>query len=141
MRRRRARRRIVGQAAARARVLLRPGIAVRRGQRLGDVGAGAEAGIDKAERLQPLERGGIKLGALRLDDRRAVDRDPEPVEVLGNAVNEFCATPARIKVLNPEQEALPARAAKRGRIGMAKMEAPRRRRRKACDLQDLLPCK
>ncbi len=55
MRRRRAPLGIVGQGAAGAGIEA-AGVAVRRGQRLGDLGAGAEAGIDQPVGLQPVER-------------------------------------------------------------------------------------
>ena len=65
MRRRRAPLGIVGQAAAGARVGGR-GVAMRRGQRLGDVGAGAEAG-DRPGRAPAARRARLGSAAVRCD--------------------------------------------------------------------------
>src|SRR6185369_11919208 len=59
--------RIVGKAATRAGIGGRC-VPVRSGQRLGDVGAGAEAGVDQAALLQLLQRLRIVVGPLRLDE-------------------------------------------------------------------------
>src|SRR6185295_18863309 len=58
--------RIVGKPAACARIM-RARRAMRRFERGGDVGAGAEAGIDQSALTQPLQRGLVFARALRLD--------------------------------------------------------------------------
>ena len=95
--------RIVGQAAAGAGIR-GAGIAVRRGERLGDVGAGAKAGIDQAPRLQFVERRGVVRRSLRLDQRRLVGLDTEPGKILGDAGDEFSAAAGRIEILDPEEK-------------------------------------
>src|SRR5258707_12548964 len=110
---------------------------VRGSERLGDVGAGAEAGIDQPERAQLLERGGISRGALGLDDRWPIPCEAEPMQVLFNARNELGAAARPVEVFDPQQE-LTAALARRGVADdgakrMAEMEPPGRRRREAGD--------
>ena len=118
--------RVVGQPAARAGIGA-PRVAMRRGQRGGDVGAGAEAGINEPVGAQPVERGGIVRDALRLDQRRRVGRDPEPRQILHDPRDEFGAAAAGVEILDPQQETLPRRAREHRAIGVAKVEAARRR--------------
>lgn len=115
---------------------------MRGGQRLGDVGAGAKAGIDQALFPQPTQGLTVKRGALGLDDRLTVPADAEPFEVLENAVDKFRPAAAGVEILDPEAELAAARPgldmAQNGRIGMPEVEAARRRRGETCDLQDSL---
>jgi hypothetical protein len=129
---------VVGQAAAGAGIGA-AGIAVRGGQRLGDVGPGAEAGIDQAHAAQPLQRFGVKLRPCRLHQHLAVPGDPQPAHILENAVDELGPAAAGVEVLDPQPKAIPGLPAKRRRIGMAQMQPPRRRRREAGGGQIILP--
>ncbi len=70
----------------------------------GDLGAGAEAGIDEALRLQPIERLGIERQPLRLVEHLAVPFEAEPEQVLEDAVDIFGPDAAGIDVLDPKQE-------------------------------------
>ena len=132
MRRRRAALGIVGQAAAGAGIGGR-GVAVRRGQRLGDVGAGAEAGIDQARALQALERGRIRGRPLRLDQHRLVPVEAEPAQVLEDPVDELGPAARLVEILDPQPELAAALArpsmAERRAVGMAEMQPAGRRRR------------
>jgi len=133
--------RIVRQAAAGARVTA-AGIAMRGGERLGDVGPGAEAGIDQPLLLQPLQRLGVQRRAFRLDDRLAVEANAEPVEIFKDAFNEFRPAAAGIQILDadPEFSAAGPRMGmtQRRRKGVAQMEPAGRRGGETCDFQDSL---
>ena len=135
---------VVGKAAASAGITA-PRIAVRRGQRCRYVRAGAEAAIDQASRFQPLQRGGVKGGPMRLDDRLAVDGKAEPGQILENAVDELGAAAAGVEILDPKQESPAAGArmgmAQRRRKGMAQVQPAGRRGGETCDLQDSLRVK
>jgi hypothetical protein len=115
---------------------------MRGGQGLGDLGPRAETGVDQPIRLQPVERCLVEVGPLRLHDRLAVDRQPEPGDVLEYAVDELRSAPRGIEILDPQQPLSPARprlgVAEHRRKSMAEVQAPRRRWGKTCDLQDSL---
>ena len=132
---------IVGQGAAGAGIGA-AGVAVRRGQRLGDLGAGAETGIDQPVSLQPVERLLVKLGPLGLDDRLAIDRQPEPIEILENAVDKLRPAAAGVEIFDPQQEFAAARPGmgmtEHRRKGMAEVQPSRGRGGETCDLQDSL---
>jgi hypothetical protein len=121
---------------------LAAGIAVRCGQRLGNLGPGAETGIDQPAGFQPIKRLAVKFGPLGLDDRRAVNGQPQPIDVLEDAIDEFGSASARVQILDPQAKLAPARPrmgmAQDGRKGMAEMEAAGRRRGETCDFQDSL---
>ena len=121
---------IVGQAAAGAGIGA-AGIAVRRGQRGGDVGAGAEAGIDQAvapaagraprHRARPLATGPAAAPS---------QRDAEPAQILEDPVDELGPAAAGVEILDPQQESPPLAApgmAERGGIGMAEVQPAGRR--------------
>src|SRR3546814_1930007 len=63
----------------------RPVDTVRRRHARGDLArdsrTGAEAGVDEAPRLQRLERGGIGIAPVRLEQHVAVPAQPQPGEV------------------------------------------------------------
>jgi hypothetical protein len=132
---------VVGQPAARAGVGA-SGVTVRSGQRGGDVGAGAEAGIDETLLLQPIQRLGIEGGPPGLSDRLAVVGEAKPGEVLENAGDELRAASAGIEILDSDEKPAAAGArmgmAQRRRKGMAKMQSAGRRWGETCDLQDSL---
>ena len=112
---------------------------------MGDIGTGAEAGIDETPLPEPVQCVCIAFRPLRLDDRLAVMGDAEPGQILENAVDELRAAATRIQILDPEQE-LPAAGARMGmaerrRKGVAQVEPSRRRWGETCDLQDSLPLK
>ena len=92
---------IVGQASANSRIAA-SGIAMWRRQRLGDIGARTEAGIDEARLLQPVKSVGIKLRSSRLDDRLTVMSDAQPGEVLENPIDELRPASARIEILDSQ---------------------------------------
>ena len=118
MRRRRAPLGIVWQAAAGAGIGRRS-IAMRRGQRLRDVGAGAEAGIGEPARFQLVERGLVRRRPLRLDQHRSVPFEAEPAQVLEDAVDELGLAARLVEILDPEAEL----AAAFSRPGMAERRA------------------
>ena len=82
-------------------------------QRGGDVGAGAEAGIDKVLVPQFVERGGIKMRALGLNERLAVPIEPEPAQILLDPADELGPAAAGVEILDAKQEA-PARRPRPG---------------------------
>jgi hypothetical protein len=132
---------IVGQAAAGPRVLA-ASVAMRRGQRLRDLGARAETSIDQSPSLQRLEGIGIGGGAFRLNYCHTVVAEAEPIEVLENPIDELRTATAGIEILDPQQE-LPAAGSRQGmaqgrRIGVPQVKPSRRRGGETCDLQDSL---
>jgi hypothetical protein len=135
---------IVGKAPAGTGIAA-SGIAVGRGQRLGDVRARAETGIDEPLSLELLQRLGIARGPFRLDYRLSVGLETEPGQVLEDAIDELRPAAARVQILDPQEEPTPAGAcmgmAERRRKGVTQVKAPGWRRRKTCDLQDSLPAK
>ena len=145
MRRGRPPLRIVRQSATGARIANRR-IAVRCRQRLRDVGARAEAGVNHAPRFQCIECGLVGSGPPRLDLHRLVPADAEPMQILEDAVDEFLPAAGLVKVLDPEEElapGLPGPLMPDDRTkGMAKMQPTRRRRRETrhnherCDRKD-----
>ena len=112
---------IVRQRAAGAGICGRR-VAVRRVQRGGDIRAGAEAGVNQAARAQLFERRFVVGAALRLDQHRLVPVEPEPAQVLVDAVDELGPAARLVEVLDPEQEL--AAAGARARV----TERPRCRR-------------
>src|SRR5262245_3905425 len=115
---------------------------MRRSQRLGDLGAAAKAGIDQAGCPQFLQRGGIKADTLRLDDRRAVEIEAQPLQILDDAFEKFWSAAARVEILDPDAErarACPSMGVTDDRRkSMAQVQAAGRRRGETCDLQDSL---
>ena len=114
-----------GQAPAGAGVD-RAGWPMRCRQAGGDIGAGAEAGIDEPARAQIVERGGIGAEPRRLAHRIAVPVDPEPGEVGERGADIILARSAAVDIVDADQE-LPARAARRvmrehRAIGVAEVE-------------------
>ena len=95
--------RIVGKAPAGSRIAAAR-VAMGRGQRLGDVGPGAETGIDETLRLEQFERFRVTRSALRLNDRLVVRRQAEPGQVLENAADKLRAAAAGVEILDPQQE-------------------------------------
>lgn len=115
---------------------------MRSGQRLGDLRARAETGIDQSQPLQLLKSVGIGLGTLRLDNFPSVMAEAQPFEILQNGCDELGPAAARIEIFDPEQE-LPAAVsgggmAERRRISVTQVEPSGRRGRETCDLQDSL---
>ena len=115
---------------------------MRCGQRLCDVGAGAEAGVDQSLALQPLQCGGVNRRALRLDNRFAINAEAKPVEFLKDAVDELRPAAARVEILDADPEFARTRPrmgmAQGSRKGMTQVQASGRRRGETCDLQDSL---
>jgi hypothetical protein len=115
---------------------------MRRSQRLGDLGASAEACVDQPVRLQPVKCLQVSLGALGLDDRLAIDGQPEPFDILKNVLNILRTAAARVEILDPQQEFAAAGPGmgmtKDRRKGVAEVKPSRRRRGETCDLQDSL---
>src|SRR5262249_39011139 len=102
-----------------------------------DRGARAEAGIDEAHRLEPVERGAIVVEVLGLPAHRAVPIESKPGEALEDRDDEFLAAAGGIDVLDAQEEA-PARRARRApaherRMRVAEMEAAGGARREARD--------
>ena len=95
--------RIVGKGPARSGIKAAR-IAMRRRERLGDVGPRAEAGIDQPLAFQRLQRIAIDIRPFGLDQRRAVMREAEPGEVLENAIDEFRPAAAGVQILDAEAE-------------------------------------
>jgi hypothetical protein len=83
---------------------------VRRGQRVGNVGAGAEAGKDEAARFEIGERRVVGRSPLGLDQRRPIPLQAEPAQVLHDPVDELGAAARRVEILDPQQELAAARA-------------------------------
>ena len=102
---------IVGQAAAGAGISA-AGVAVRRGERGGDVGAGAEAGIDEALR-RAAGRARRHRCAVRRDwnSGGASSAMPSQARSSIDPGDELGAAAAGVEILDPQQEALPRRAA------------------------------
>ena len=97
-------------------------------KRCGDVGAGAEAGVDEALLAKPVERGGVMLTALRLDQHGLGPSQSKPVEVLEDAVHIFRPAARLVEIFDPQQEP-PARLdgagmADDGAVGVAQMQPP-----------------
>src|SRR3546814_8171067 len=93
----------------------RAGRPMRRGEAGGDIGAGAEAGIDEAPRLQRAKRRVIGAEMLRLAVERAVPIDPEPGEVGERRRDIGLARAAAVDIVDTEAET-PSGAA-RGIVG------------------------
>ena len=112
------------------------GVAVRRGQRGGDVGAGAEAGIDQASRPQPVERGGVvaRPAADWTSGVAVAARSRASARSSIDPADKFGAAAARDR--DPRSaagSAPPPRAPSDGAIGMAEVEPARRRGGEARD--------
>src|SRR3546814_12668008 len=82
----------------------RAGRPMRRGEAGGDIGAGAEAGIDEAPRLQRAKRRVIGAEMLRLAVERAVPIDPEPGEVGERRRDIGLARAAAVDIVDTEAE-------------------------------------
>ena len=105
----------------------------------GDVGAGAETGIDHAERLEPVERRAVIGEMLGLAAHLAVPIETEPGQILDDAGDELVAASRLVDVFDPQQElsagvARPPPREQRG-IGVAEMQPPGRARREPRDDQ------
>ena len=135
---------IVGQPPTGARIEA-SGIAVRRGQRLGDFGTRTKAGVDELLLFQLVQRFAVERRPLGLDDRIAIMIEAEPFQVLENAVDKLRPAAAGVQILDAQQEpaaAVPGTGvAQRSRIGMAEVQTPGRRGGETCDLQDSLHAK
>src|SRR3546814_1227842 len=94
----------------------RPVDTVRRRHARGDLArdsrTGAEAGVDEAPRLQRLERGGIGIAPVRLEQHVAVPAQPQPGEVGEDRLDMLGAAARAVDILDPEQE--PPAAGARG---------------------------
>src|SRR5207253_8812029 len=71
----------------------------------GDVGAGAEAGIEQALFLQLLERFGVMRQPLGLVDQLPVPFEAEPEQILDDPVDMLGPGAAGIDTLDPHEEA------------------------------------
>ena len=116
------------QPPARPRIhrALRP---VRRGDAGGDVGAGAEAGVEQALGAQAIQRGFVERQALRLEHHLAVPCQPEPFEIGEDRGDMFGAAAGAVDILDAQQEAAAVRAGiivrEDRRPGVAEMQPPR----------------
>jgi hypothetical protein len=106
------------------------GGSVRRGETRGDVGTGAEAGIDEAARFQDFEGRGIGIETRRLAHRVAVAIDPEPIEVGQRCRDIVLARTAAVDIVDADAKAAAAAARRRMRersaIGVAEVQLARR---------------
>jgi hypothetical protein len=75
---------------------------MRSGERLGDVGACAEAGVDKVVVAQPGKSPFIGRGPIRLNLHRLVPFEAEPAQILENSVDEPGTRTALIEILDPQ---------------------------------------
>ncbi len=103
----------------------------------GDRRAGAEAGVDEAGGLQPVERFRVERQPLGLEDYLAVPVDSEPGEVLDDRVDMLGAGAAGIDVLDPQKEGAVAApgeiVGEQGRESVAQMQPTGRARRETGD--------
>jgi hypothetical protein len=101
---------------------------MRRAKARGDIGAGAEAGVEQAHRAQPVERGVVQREALGLEDDLAVPAQPEPFEIGKDRGDMLGPAPRPVDILDPEQEHAPGRPREIMRLqrgpGVAQMEPP-----------------
>ncbi len=81
---------------------------MRRGQRLSNVGTGAETRIDQPARLQRIERSRISVGPLGLDQHRLTPLEPEPAQILEDPVDELGPATGLVEILDPQPEFAPA---------------------------------
>ena len=85
------------------------------------------------------------LGPLRLDDRLAIDRQPQPLQILENARDELRTAAAGVEIFDPKQEFPAARLGvgmtEHRRKGVAEVQTTRGRGGETCDLQDSLHAK
>ena len=99
----------------------------------GDVGAGAEAGIEQARRTQPVERFGIEVQPPGLPGHLAVPAQAEPFQVPQYRLDMLGPRAGAVDILDAQREApaLRPRMIMRldGRPGMAEVQPPRRARR------------
>ena len=108
---------------------------VRRGEARGDVGAGAETGIEQALPAQPAERRLVQVQAPGLPGHRPVPAQAEPFEVPQDRLDMLGPGAGAVDILDAQGEA----AAMRPRVivrldrrpGMAQVQAPRRARRES----------
>ena len=100
-----------------------------RGDLGGDVGARAEAGIERSLPREGVERGGVGVYPVRLEDGIAVPGQAEPVEICEDGIDMFGARAAGVDIVDAHDEA-PIGVARgvmredRG-IGVAEMEFSR----------------
>src|SRR5690606_25362715 len=96
----------------------------------------AEAGVDQAPSAQAGKRLGIMVDAPRLDQHLAVPIEAQPTQVFENALDKLGLAPAGIEIFDPQMKR--AVVSPRGamtqnrRIGVTKVQPPRRRGREAC---------
>ena len=77
----------------------------------GDIGTGAEAGIDQAARTQIFKRGGIVAEPRRLTHRITIPADPEPRQIGERRADILLARSAAVDIVDADQE-FSARAAR-----------------------------
>ena len=133
---------LVGRKRAAGAGIERPVRAMRRGGACrdlgGDGGAGAEAGIDQARRLQPVQRLRVERQPLATGRRsRRPSRGRARPGPRGSPSTCSARDAARVDILDPQQEGAAALAGEivgeQGRAGMAEMQPSGRARREAGD--------
>ena len=94
------------------------------------------AGIEPADRLQPVGCGIVELEPVRLTHDH-VGRDAEPFQIGLNRIRKFLLRPRQIRIVEAQDEgaALPARieCVQQGDAGVADMDMPGRGRGEADD--------
>lgn len=85
--------------------------AVRRREAGGNIGAGAEAGVDEPAGTKTGKRGGVIAQMLRLANRRAVESQAQPLEIGERSADKRLARAAAVDVVDAEVER-PARGAR-----------------------------
>ncbi len=88
----------------------RPVRAMGGGDAGGDIGAGAETGIEQAVGAQPIQRGVVSRQPVRLEHDLAVPGQPQPVQVAQDRIDMFGPAARAVDILDPQQEASAARA-------------------------------
>ena len=100
-------------------------IALRRACARGNFGAGADAGVSKAQVAQMLECGFIPCAMRRLHADR-IPRQSEPAQIVKDARDKFGPTPSAIDIFDPDEKPAPASACQimchDRRIGVAEMQ-------------------
>ena len=91
-----------------------------------DVGAGAEAGVEQAACVQPVQHGAVFREVLGLDADVSVPVQAEPGEVFHDGHGEFGAAAGAVDILDAEEEtaagvAGPAPGGQRG-VGVAEVQ-------------------
>src|SRR5438067_2487044 len=127
---------IVGESTAGAGIMRASG-PMRRFERCGDVGTRAEAGIDEPLRPQLLERFGVNGAAMRLNEQWLIPLEPQPDQVLIDAVDELGPAARWVEILDAQQElaaALPrSRVPEERAVSVSQMQPSSGRRREAGD--------